>query len=55
MTTSVRRAAMDSVDFAAFDFLVGAIAVVGVLLVLLSSLQAITVENPEAYTPVHTK
>lgn len=48
---------MDSVDFAAFDFLVGAIAVVGVLLVLLGSLQAITIENrcPETYTPVHTK
>lgn len=31
LTTSARRAAMDSVDFAAFDFLVGAIVIVGVL------------------------
>lgn len=43
---------MDSVDFAAFDFLVGAIAVVGVLLVLLDSLQAITIEN-RCPRPIH--
>ena len=29
LTTSARRAAIDSVDFAALDFFVGAIAIVG--------------------------